>query len=304
MEIITKTLDELIDIPFNHFVFDIETTGLNSNYCKVILIGILFNQNNKTVIKQFFANAENDEKELLLAFINDIKNYQNHITFNGLNFDIPFLNTRLKNHNIDFSLSKNDDIDILKLIRPFKEKLSLSDCKLKTIEKYLGIYREDTISGKESIALYKDYCINQDIELKEKILLHNYEDIYYLGTIFKIKDILKHKLNILCITTNNLSLELVPISFKISKNTLSIKYSAFEGNLFNVNIYNDSYSIVSNEKNIILNISLDKGRDSNNNIILFYKLYKIIPLKFNESFLEDNIYSLCNYLIKKELSSL
>lgn len=185
MEVITKTLDELIDIPPNHFVFDIETTGLNSNYCKVILIGILFNQDNKTVIKQFFADTEDDEKELLLSFINTIKNYQNHITFNGLTFDIPFLNTRLKKHNIDFYLSKNDDIDILKLIRPFKEKLSLSDCKLKTIEKYLGIHREDTISGKESIDLYKDYSVNQNIDLKEKILLHNYEDIYYLGVIFK-----------------------------------------------------------------------------------------------------------------------
>ena len=176
MEVITKVLDELIDIPPNHFVFDIETTGLNSNYCKVILIGILFNQDNKAVIKQYFANTEDDEKELLLSFINDIKNYKNHITFNGLTFDIPFLNTRLKKHNIDFSLSKNDDIDILKLIRPFKEKLSLSDCKLKTIEKYLGIYREDTISGKESVDLYKRYSVNQDIDLKEKILLHNYED--------------------------------------------------------------------------------------------------------------------------------
>lgn len=122
MEVITKTLDELIDIPPNHLVFDIETTGLNSNYCKVILIGILFNKNNKTIIKQFFANTENDEKELLLDFINCIKNYQNHITFNGSNFDIPFLNNRLKKHNIDFSLSKNDDIDILKLIKLFKEK--------------------------------------------------------------------------------------------------------------------------------------------------------------------------------------
>lgn len=304
MEVITKTLDELIDIPPNHFVFDIETTGLNSNYCKVILIGILFNQDNKTVIKQFFADTEDDEKELLLSFINDIKNYQNHITFNGLTFDIPFLNTRLKKHNVDFSLSKNDDIDILKLIRPFKEKLSLSDCKLKTIEKYLGIHREDTISGKESIDLYKDYSVNQNIDLKEKILLHNYEDIYYLGVIFKIKDILKHKLNVLCIATNNLSLELVPGSFKISKNILSIIYNTFEGNVFNINIYNDSYSIISDEKNLILNVSLDKGRDSNNNTILFYNLYKIIPLKFNDSFLEDNIYSLCNYLIKKELSSL
>ena len=288
MEVITKVLDELIDIPPNHFVFDIETTGLNSNYCKVILIGILFNQDNKTVIKQYFANTEDDEKELLLSFINDIKNYKNHITFNGLTFDIPFLNTRLKKHNIDFSLSKNDDIDILKLIRPFKEKLSLSDCKLKTIEKYLGIYREDTISGKESIDLYKEYSVSQDIDLKEKILLHNYEDIYYLGIIFKIKDILKGKLNVLC----------------ISKNTLSIKYIAFEGNISNINIYNDSYSIISDENNITLDVLLNKGTDSNNNIILFYNLSKIIPLKFNDLYLEDNIYSLCNYILKKELSSL
>ncbi len=224
MEVITKTLDELIDIPPNHFVFDIETTGLNSNYCKVILIGILFNQDNKTVIKQFFADTEDDEKELLLSFINTIKNYQNHITFNGLTFDIPFLNTRLKKHNIDFYLSKNDDIDILKLIRPFKEKLSLSDCKLKTIEKYLGIHREDTISGKESIDLYKDYSVNQNIDLKEKILLHNYEDIYYLGVIFKIKDILKHKLNVLCIATNNLSLEYPKTYYRLYIILLKITY--------------------------------------------------------------------------------
>ena len=304
MEIITKTLDELIDIPPNHFVFDIETTGLNSKYCKVILIGILFNEDNKTIIKQFFANSEDNEKELLLSFINFIKYYKNHITFNGLTFDIPFLNSRLKKHNINFSLYKNDDIDILKVIRPFKENLSLSDCKLKTIEKYLGIYREDTICGKESVDLYKEYCATQEDSLKEKILLHNYEDVYYLGKIFKIKDILKEKLNILSIITDKFHLDLVPISFKISKNTLSIKYNLFEGTLFNIDIYNDNYSIVSDENTILLNLHLNKGVDSNNNIILFYNMSKIIPLKFNESLLEDNIYSLCNYLIKKELMSL
>ena len=70
------------------------------------------------------------------------------------------------------------------------------------------------------------------------------------------------------------------------------------------NIFNDCYSIVSDENNIILNLHLNKGIDSNNNVIIFYNMSKIIPFKFNESFLEDNIYSLCNYLIKKELMSL
>lgn len=304
MEIITNTLDELIDIPPNYFVFDIETTGLNHNYCKVILIGILFNQDNKTVIKQFFISNPENEKDLLLSFIDNIKYYKKHITFNGLTFDIPFLNSRFKKHNIDFSLSKNDDMDILKLIRPFKEKLSLSDCKLKTIEKYLGIHREDTISGKESVELYNKYVSEKDLDLKQKILLHNYEDIYYLGKMFKIKNILRDQLNLLSININDEILDLVPMSYRISHDTLNIKYDIFDGNIFNIDIYKDSYTISSDSDKIYLSVNLDKGRDSNNNVILFYNMSKIIPLKFNQTPLEDNIYSLCNYLIKKELKLL
>ena len=304
MEVITKVLDELIDIPPNHFVFDIETTGLNSNYCKVILIGILFNQDNKTVIKQYFANTEDDEKELLLSFINDIKNYKNHITFNGLTFDIPFLNTRLKKHNIDFSLSKNDDIDILKLIRPFKEKLSLSDCKLKTIEKYLGIYREDTISGKESIDLYKEYSVSQDIDLKEKILLHNYEDVYNLIKLINIKDLVKEKLDLLYISNENYNLSIFPVNYKINAKKLTMNYFIFSGEHNNISIYNDNYSIICENNDISLEININKGIDRDNNTILFYSLSKIIPLKFNDQVLEKNIYSLCNFLIKNELNNI
>ena len=104
METITKILDEFIDIPPNHFVFDIETTGLSPKYCKVILIGIMYNLNNKSIIKQFFAENEDDENKLLLEFINEIKNFENHITFNGLTFDIPFLNSRFDKHNINYNL--------------------------------------------------------------------------------------------------------------------------------------------------------------------------------------------------------
>ena len=304
METITKVLDEFIDIPPNHFVFDIETTGLSPKYCKVILIGIMYNLNNKTIIKQFFAENEDDENKLLLEFINEIKNFENHITFNGLTFDIPFLNSRFDKHNIDYTLSKDKDIDILKLIKPFKEKLSLPDCKLKTLERYLGIYREDTISGKESVDLYNEYLSSKCNNLKDKILLHNYEDIYYLGKIFKIKDILHDKLDTITINTNTLDVTLVPLHFKTQHSQIVMKYSILSGSIIPINIYNDKYTIISDDKYIYLNLSINKGHDSNNNIILFYKMSKIIPLKFNDDFLENNIYSLCNYLIQKELKSL
>ena len=304
METITKVLDEFIDIPPNHFVFDIETTGLSPKYCKVILIGILYNLNNKSIIKQFFAENEDDENKLLLEFINEIKNFENHITFNGLTFDIPFLNSRFDKHNINYNLSKDKDIDILKLIKPFKEKLSLPDCKLKTLEKYLSIYREDTISGKESVELYNEYVCSKCNNLKDKILLHNYEDIYYLGKIFKIKDILHDKLDTLTINSNTLDVTLVPLHFKTQHSQIVMKYIILCGSIIPINIYNDKYTIISDDKYIYLNLSYNKGHDSNNNTILFYKMSKIIPLKFNDDFLENNIYSLSNYLIQKELKSL
>ncbi|RDY24169.1 hypothetical protein CHF27_004960 [Romboutsia maritimum] len=301
MEVITKVLDEFIIIPPNHFVFDIETTGLSPKYCKVILIGVLFNKDNKTIIKQFFAQSEDDEKELLLEFVDAINKFKNHVTFNGITFDIPFLNFRFKKHSINFSLDKLNDIDILRLIKPYKEKLSLSDCKLKTIEKYIGINRNDTISGKESVQMYKDFVNNNSKELKYKILLHNYEDVYYLAHLFKIKNILEDKLDLLHIKTNTLDLKIIPIYYKITSSKLTLKYKVFSGEITSINIYNEKYTITSEKDYIYLDLSINKGVDEKNNTILFYKISKLIPLKYNDLVLEDNIHSLCNFLIQKEL---
>ena len=106
MKIIEKILSENLHIDNDSFIFDIETTGLNPKFCKIILIGILYNCQDKTIIKQFFAENEDDEKELLTAFVEEIKRFKRHVTYNGLAFDIGFINHRLKKHNIDFNLNK------------------------------------------------------------------------------------------------------------------------------------------------------------------------------------------------------
>ena len=81
-------------------------------------------------------------------------------------------------------------------------------------------------------------------------------------------------------------------------------YFVFSGKHNNISIYNDNYSIICQDNNISLEINIDKGIDRDNNTILFYNLSKIIPLKFNDEVLEGNIYSLCNFIIKNELSSI
>lgn len=302
MQVITKTLDNLIDIPKNHFVFDIETTGLSHKYCKVILIGILYNFENTTIIKQYFATSEEEEKELLICFIKDIKNFDYHITFNGISFDIPFLNSRFKTNGIDYHMDKSQDIDILRLIKPYKEKLALSDCKLKTIEKYIGIQRDDSISGKDSVRLYKEFILNKDELIKSKILLHNYEDIYYLGKIFKIKEILHNKLDYIDILICQNPYEILLNKYTIRKKILSLKF--ISTTKFNpiINIFNENYNILSNEYELCINVNIKSALDSKGSTILFYKLGCIIPLKVDKNYLHENILSLSKYILSKEFN--
>ncbi len=304
MEIITKTLDKFIDIKSDEFIFDIETTGLNSKYNKIILIGIVYNENNNTIIKQFFTNNSGEERDLLIEFRNFALSFNKHISFNGINFDIPFLNYRLQKHDINFSLNKNDDIDILKLIKPFKEKLALSDCKLKTIEKYLEIYRDDTISGKESVDLYKEFEKTQDENLKHKILLHNYDDIYYLGIIYNKLDLIQSKLNPLTTNFNGTKISLISTSFKFIKDTLIVEYTDFHNNLLPINIYKSSYSIVSSKNSLKLTLSVESGVDNDKNNIIFFRMNKLIILKVDNTIIDKNIFTLSNFLIKHHLSNI
>lgn len=109
-------------------------------------------------------------------------------TYNGHAFDIPYLNHKYKSNGFDYQIPLYYDFDILRVARANRAHLKLPDYKLKTIEKYLGICREDTISGKESVEMYFDYLSSKDYELKNKILLHNYEDILNIVDLFAIFD--------------------------------------------------------------------------------------------------------------------
>ncbi len=304
MKIIEKILNEELNIDNSTFIFDIETTGLSPKFCKIILIGILYNCQNKTIIKQFFAENEDEEKEILDAFVDNIKYFNKHITYNGLGFDIGFINYRLKKHNIDFNLNKEDDFDIFRFIKQFKSPLGLEDCSLSTVETHFGIHRDDIIDGGESVKLYKKFLEDNNHEVMNTILLHNYEDIYNLSKLVNIKDLVGQKLELLEFNVNNHQIKVFPLNYKINAKKLSMNYFIFTGEYNNILIYNDNYSIICQDNNISLEININKGVDRDKNTILFYNLSKIIPLKFNDDVLEPNIYSLCNFIIKNELCNI
>lgn len=168
--------------------FDIETTGLSRQYSKVILIGLLYIEDGQKVVKQYFCDNPSEEKDMLELFYSDIKKYDLLVTYNGHSFDIPFLNARFNEHNMDYSLDPHIGFDIYRLVRKNRDKLGLNKTNLKSVEEYLGIKRYDTISGKESIDLYYDYCNNHNLASKDKVILHNLDDLRFLFPLVKILD--------------------------------------------------------------------------------------------------------------------
>lgn len=213
---ISENLNDLL-------IFDIETTGLHHKKAQVILIGYLYLKNGQVYIEQLFAETPAEEEELLIAFKETIETYTYLLSYNGNSFDIPFLRSRYAYHHIDCPLDKSMNIDLLRVARQLSKELNLDNYKLKTVEEFLGIYRKDTISGKDSIDLYLSYVKKPTDLLRKSILLHNFEDILYLG---KVVDLLYYQhhedwTNIPIYFTHN-TYQYYIRHYKVSKDFLSL----------------------------------------------------------------------------------
>lgn len=155
---------------------DIETTGFTARNSNLYLIGCLYYDCGWRT-KQFFADEYSDECELLAYFYEFSRDFKLLIHFNGNNFDVPYIESKSRELGIEYDLSGFLGIDIYKRISPYKNFLKLENCKQKTVEKFLGIKREDTFSGGDLINVYHDYVKNKDEDSKKFLLLHNFEDL-------------------------------------------------------------------------------------------------------------------------------
>lgn len=156
---------------------DIETTGLSKDRSQVILIGVLSKDEDGFLVTQFFADHPEEEPEILANFLDFIKDQDVLFNYNGTSFDIPFLNTRIEKFQLSSRIPLCKSFDLYRIVRSSFLSEFLPDLKLKTVEKLAGVHREDQISGKDSVQLYKKYVSTQDKALARKILLHNYEDL-------------------------------------------------------------------------------------------------------------------------------
>lgn len=269
------------DKSINHNIcfLDIETTGLNSKYAYVYLIGILnydYKANSYKLI-QYFAEDKNEEIQILNAFVNDFDPDSLIITYNGDTFDIPFLKTRLQKYNITFEFKVTKDIykDILKN----KIYLNLDNYKLKTIETFLGINRSDTYTGLECIEFYKEYLITKSDDLLGKILKHNYEDIYYLPQILHMYDVLEDRKRI-DIDYDEIAYKFVMENIDNYENKIVVKGNYYPDLQMEISLYLPSCTILLNKTGKFeVDFYINNALDSNDQIVAF--------LDFKDVFLKE-----------------
>lgn len=194
--------------------FDIETTGFSRQTARIYLIGTLEIKEDSNIFRQYLTETQADEKVLLKKFLDQIKNKDKLISFNGDSFDLPFIKARCDKYKIDCKILDNlQSLDLYKEIKAKSLFVNLENYKLKTIERYMGIYREDLFSGGDLISLYYEYE-NGDKNLENILLLHNEEDILNMPNLYRFLDHLE-KLNTISVADQNFIIE--KISLKKNK---------------------------------------------------------------------------------------
>lgn len=225
--------------------FDIETTGFSSKTTQLYLIGCLYFENNRPILKQWFAENPIDEPELLKEFFNFTKNYQYLVHYNGSGFDIPYLLQKCQQYNLPYDFSCIHSIDLYKSILPYKKFLKLDSLKQKSIENFLDINRNDIYSGGELISIYYEYQKTKSKELYELLLLHNHDDLMGLVQILPVlsyKDFLQGNFHITQVELNSIktieqipSMELIltlslrnPLSKRISFGAHGLYFTSYD----------------------------------------------------------------------------
>lgn len=181
----------------NTLFFDIECTGLSPRKSFIYLIGYATRCENKITITQLLANNESEEIEILEEFEKVIARYDKLLGFNSTRFDESFIIERCRKYHIYTKIKSKNHTDMYLQSTKAKCMLDLPNYKQKSIEEFLGLHRDDKYNGGELIPIYQHYSITGDLDSKELILLHNFEDVkgmIYITDILCYPDLLNSEI--------------------------------------------------------------------------------------------------------------
>jgi len=260
------------------FFLDIETTGLSRQFADIISITVLLYESGRYKIYQIFCQYKIDEPEALKLLKDLIKSKKYVITYNGNTFDIPFLINKTQKHDINIDFDHFIKIDLYNYMRQLRNKIQITDLKLKTVEEYFNIKRDDTLGGEDVIVLYEAYKIEPRKEFSYLIMQHNYEDVFNLPLLLN---------NILNLYDDILYYNSLIV--KINNNDFSIKKNSL---LCTLNIISDfKTDYIHQDINFNLNLKINKQTMEINIPVGFYKDINISEFYY----VDNNEYKIKNY---------
>ncbi len=154
--------------------FDIETTGLSADTSYLYLIGCAYYKASRYHIIQWFSEGIEEERIIILSFIEFLKDHDVLVHYNGSGFDIPYLQRKCVSLHLEDPFIHIISIDLYKKIMPYKKLLKLDSLRQKSIEAFLKIKRKDTMSGGDLISVYQQYLGKKRLEILRNQRLSDY----------------------------------------------------------------------------------------------------------------------------------
>ncbi len=190
---ITKELEDNIEhIEYTGYkkediiFFDIETTGFSPETTILYMIGCIYYQQNRLICTQWFSDNKDAQKDVLTAFMEFTAKYKLLVCYNGLGFDIPYLQKKCQMYGLVYPIEQMSVLDIYKQIQPYRSVLHTPNLKQKSIEVFLGINREDKYNGGELIDIYIKYLENHSNDSFNLLTLHNRDDLVGMTALLSV----------------------------------------------------------------------------------------------------------------------
>ncbi len=171
--------ERLKGLDFRKALFlDTETTGLSGGTGTfAFLIGLGFFQGEGFVVEQLFMRDYSEERASLSLLQERLESFQFLITFNGRQYDVPLLETRMILSRKRAKIREMPNFDLLYPSRKIW-KGAYENCRLVTLEsRLLGVEREDDVPSEWIPSLYFAYLQTGDGRKIHRVFYHNRMDI-------------------------------------------------------------------------------------------------------------------------------
>lgn len=161
---------------------DIETMGLSNQ--PIFLLGIAQPVAAGILVHQYLAGDLNQEMATLVQFTRKLEDLGLILTYNGMNFDIPYIERRLAYYGNRTKFS-HPHLDLYIFTKKFL-KDRVKNCQLNTIEEsILGIERDLDVPSRLVPDFYKTYRDKGNPGPLLPILAHHRQDVLSLADLFQ-----------------------------------------------------------------------------------------------------------------------